>query len=220
MTTTIDTPPANVPDINDPTTFAARAAAWVAWQKIAFPQVEAVRDETEEAQTAALAAAGYAGAWSGLSGALAIPASVYHDDALWFLLEDLADVTAKEPGVDAEWERIATGYSGGTYTGDVSYLAAMLTPPVTLTGTTPALDPSDGISRLWTLTANSTPTDSLANGAHMILGIDDGSSYTVTWPTITWLTAGAVAPTLAATGYTFVLLFKMGSTLYGAKIGV
>jgi hypothetical protein len=48
--TTITTPPADVPDINDPVTFAARAAAWVAWQDVAFPQVNLVRTEILTAQ--------------------------------------------------------------------------------------------------------------------------------------------------------------------------
>jgi hypothetical protein len=45
--------------------------------------------------------------------------------------------------------------------------------------------------------------------------IDDGSSYTVTWPTMTW--ASGSAPTLATTGYTTVVLWHQGG-LYGAVV--
>jgi hypothetical protein len=86
-----------------------------------------------------------------------------------------------------------------------------------LSGTTPAFDPGNGTIQTWTLSANSTPTDSLATGESMLLLVADGTAYTVTWPTMTWV--GGSAPTLATSGYTVIELFKVGTTLYGAKIG-
>lgn len=82
-----------------------------------------------------------------------------------------------------------------------------------LTGT--ALDPANGTVQTKTLSANTTFTDSLATGQSMILGIDDGTAYTVTWPTITWTTNPASAPTLPTSGYLWVVLWKVGTTLYG-----
>ena len=82
-----------------------------------------------------------------------------------------------------------------------------------LSGT--ALNPANGTVQTKTLASSVTLTDSLATGQSIILGIDDGSAYTVTWPTITWTTTPATAPTLATTGYTWVTLWKVGSTLYG-----
>jgi len=87
----------------------------------------------------------------------------------------------------------------------------------TLTGTTPALDPANGTIQTWTLTANSTPTDSLAAGESLTLMVDDGTARTITWPTITWV--GGSAPTLATTGFTVIVLWKVGSTLYGKYVG-
>lgn len=89
----------------------------------------------------------------------------------------------------------------------------------TVSGTTPALDPINGTIQVWTLTANSTPTDSIGAGESLTLMIDDGSAYTVTWPTMTWVNNGGSAPTLATSGYTTVTLWKVGSTLYGALVG-
>lgn len=88
-----------------------------------------------------------------------------------------------------------------------------------LSGTTPALDPGNGTIQTWTLSANSTPTDSLAAGESMILMIDDDTDRTITWPTITWVNNGGLAPDLASTGYTVIVLWKVSTTLYGALVG-
>lgn len=86
----------------------------------------------------------------------------------------------------------------------------------TLTGT--ALDPGNGSLQTKTLAANTTFTDSLQAGQSMVLHLGAGASYTVTWPTITWVTAsGDTAPTLTADD---VLVFwKISTTLYGAYVG-
>lgn len=78
-----------------------------------------------------------------------------------------------------------------------------------------ALNPANGTVQTITLTGNTTFTDSLTTGQSMILGIDDGTAYTVTWPTITWTTNPVAAPTLPTSGYLWVVLWKVGSTLYG-----
>lgn len=53
--------------------------------------------------SAIVATANYKGLWSSLSGALAIPASVYHLGKFWTLTTSLANVSLKVPGTDAEW---------------------------------------------------------------------------------------------------------------------
>lgn len=88
-----------------------------------------------------------------------------------------------------------------------------------VTGTTPALEPANGSIQTWTLTGNSTPTDSVATGEAITLMIEDGTAYTITWPTITWVNNGGAAPTLATTGYTVIALWKVSTTLYGALVG-
>lgn len=87
-----------------------------------------------------------------------------------------------------------------------------------LSGTTPALNPANGTVQTWTLSGNSTPTNGLtATGQSMTLMVDDGSSYTITWPTMTWV--GGSAPTLATTGYNVIELWRVGTVLYGAYLG-
>jgi len=70
------------------------------------------------------AAFNFLGLWVDQAGALAVPASVYHDDKQWQLLEDLADVTASEPGVDPEWLDMSFGAQ--------IHAATAKTPPVDL----------------------------------------------------------------------------------------
>jgi hypothetical protein len=84
----------------------------------------------------------------------------------------------------------------------------------TLTGTSPAFSLANGGIQMWTLSGASTPTDSLSDGEAILLGIDDGSSNTITWPAGTWINNAGAEPTLAATGYTWVVAFKSGSALY------
>jgi hypothetical protein len=78
---------------------------------------------------------------------------------------------------------------------------------------------SRGSIQTITLTANSSPTDSLVNGQSLTLMIDDGTAYTITWPSVTWKTNGGAAPTLNTSGYTVIQLWKVASVLYGARVG-
>lgn len=61
------------------------------------------------ADTAALVAAGlgnFIGLWSAQTGAKTVPTSVSHNGVLWYLLSNIADITAKTPGVASEWAAI------------------------------------------------------------------------------------------------------------------
>lgn len=80
------------------------------------------------------------------------------------------------------------------------------------------LNPANGTVQLWTLGANRSPTaTSFAAGQSMTLMVADGTAYTITWPSVTWV--GGSAPTLATTGYTVIELWEVGTTLYGALVG-
>lgn len=84
------------------------------------------------------------------------------------------------------------------------------------------LNPVNGGIQTWTLGANRTATaGSFVAGQSLILGIDDGSAYSLTWPTITWTKVGGsgTTPTLTATGRTWIVLWKVGTTLYGSLLG-
>lgn len=89
-----------------------------------------------------------------------------------------------------------------------------------LSGTTPAFTEANGSIQTWTLSGASTPTDSLTTGQSLILQITPGA-YSITWPSVTWTKQGGsgAAPTLYSAGKTNVILWKVGSTLYGSHLG-
>lgn len=85
-----------------------------------------------------------------------------------------------------------------------------------LSGT--AFDATNGAVQTKTLAANTTFTDSLSSGDAIVLQLEAGASYTVTWPTMTWVTSGGnVAPTLTAKDT--LVFWKVSTTLYGAYVG-
>ena len=109
--------------------------------------------------------------------------------------------------------------AGGTFTGTIIVEDAINENIFAITdASSVALDPDNGMVQTWTLGANRTATDSLTTGQSMLLIVTStGSSYTLTWPTMTW--KGGSAPTLGGATPTAIELFKVGSTLYGATIG-
>jgi hypothetical protein len=91
-----------------------------------------------------------------------------------------------------------------------------------VTGTTPALSPNNGTIQTWTLSGASTPTaGTWAAGQSLTLMVDDGTAYTITWSSLSvvWKTDAGVAPTLNTSGETAIQLWKVGTTIYGARVG-
>jgi hypothetical protein len=89
-----------------------------------------------------------------------------------------------------------------------------------VTGATPALLATNGAVQTWTLTAASTPTNSLTSGQSIILVITPGS-FAITWPSVIWTRIGGsgVLPSLFTAGKTTVVLWQVGSNLYGSHLG-
>jgi hypothetical protein len=86
------------------------------------------------------------------------------------------------------------------------------------------IDPANGSIQVVTLGASRTPAaTNFEAGQVVLLGIDDGTAYTITWSTVnpTWVKAGgtASAPTLATTGYTWIMLWKVSTTIYATEVG-
>ena len=89
------------------------------------------------------------------------------------------------------------------------------------------IDPGNGSIQLITLGASRTPkATNFAAGETVILMVDDGSAYTITWTDTTfgasgvlWKTNGGVAPTLNTAGYTVIVLWEVGTQIYGARVG-
>jgi hypothetical protein len=81
-----------------------------------------------------------------------------------------------------------------------------------------ALNPANGTVQTCALTGDPTFTDSIGSGQSIVLRLTNGASYTVTWPTTTWVTAGGnTAPVLTAADT--LVFWDIGGTLYGAYVG-
>jgi hypothetical protein len=81
-----------------------------------------------------------------------------------------------------------------------------------------ALNPANGSIQTCAAAGTVTFTDSLAAGQSLLLMLTGGSTYTINWPTVTWVTgAGNLAPThTASDAYAF---WKISTTLYATYIG-
>ena len=70
-----------------------------------------------------------------------------------------------------------------------------------------------------TLGANITITSALNAGDSVILMVDDGSAYSITWSGFTWANNDGVAPTLITTGFNVFTVWKIGTVTYIAYAG-
>lgn len=77
------------------------------------------------------------------------------------------------------------------------------------------IDRNNGGIQEYTLTADETISVTMNNGQSLTLHLSAGDSYTVTWPTMTWVSGSA--PTLTADDV--IEFWQVGSTLYGAYVG-
>ena len=111
---------------------------------------------------------------------------------------------------------------------DPAIIGTILEDVYTITdGSAFEIDPGNGSVQLITLGASRTPkATNFAAGESVILMVDDGSAYTITWTDTTfgtsgvvWKTNAAAAPTLNTSGYTAIVLWKVGSQVYGARVG-
>lgn len=94
----------------------------------------------------------------------------------------------------------------------------------TITDSSFDINPLNGSIQIVTLTANRTSTAaSFDEGLLVLLGVDDGNAYTINWASVnpTWVRQGgsALAPILSTTGYTWILLWKVGTVIYAGEVG-
>jgi hypothetical protein len=143
---------------------------------------------------------GVSGLGTGIATFLATPSSA-----------NLASAVTDETGSGALVFGTAPALSNPTVTGYTETVYA-------LSGT--AIDPANGTIQTKTLGSNTTFTESLADGQSVVLMLNP-VTYTVTWPTMTWInTSGSgSAPTLEASSTNVVIVWQVGSTVYGNWAG-
>ena len=86
------------------------------------------------------------------------------------------------------------------------------------------IDPANGSIQVVTLGADRTPAaTNFEAGQVVLLGINDGTGFNINWSTVnpTWVKAGgtASAPSLATTGFTWIMLWEVGTTIYASEVG-
>jgi len=80
------------------------------------------------------------------------------------------------------------------------------------------LDPANGGIQTKTLSGNTTFTESLESGQSVLLMLENGATYTVTWPAVSWVSnIGNIAPTL--TNKDAIVFWQVGATVYGNYLG-
>jgi hypothetical protein len=182
--------------------------------------ISGVNADATTASNAAIAAAASASAAASTAGA-----------DLWVSGTSYAEGDAAISPTDYLTYRANTATSGTTdpsASGDWVQINITATSTNTLTNKTirdtvyalsgTAFDATNGAVQTKTLATNTTFTDSLSSGDAIVLQLEAGASYTVTWPTMTWVTSGGnVAPTLTAKDT--LVFWKVSSVLYGAYTG-
>ncbi len=137
--------------------------------------------------------------------------------------------TIKGSGTKTAWT-ISQSAPGGatlganTFTGNQTFAETTDTVFTITDGAAFEIDPTNGNIQTVTLGDNRTPAaTNFAARQAILLGENDGSAYAITWTTVapTWVKAGgtASAPTLATTGYTWILFWKVGAVIYAAEAG-
>lgn len=81
-----------------------------------------------------------------------------------------------------------------------------------------ALNPSNGTIQTCAAAGTVTFTDSLSAGQSIVLMLTGATTYTINWPTVTWISSTGNTPPVATASMSIVF-FKVSTTLYGAFVG-
>jgi hypothetical protein len=159
-----------------------------------------------------------------LSGTTSAPTAASGDSST--SIATTAFVSAAVSGV-AKLDTVQTFTAVQTLT-DPAIIGTILEDVFTISdGAAFEVDPGNGSIQVITLGASRTPkATNFAAGEAVTLMVDDGSAYTLTWTDATWGGSGVVwktnagaAPTLNTTGYTVITFWKVGTQIYGARVG-
>jgi hypothetical protein len=238
--TALPTPPSR----DDPTNFSARGDAFLGALPAFATEANALAVDVNADAVAAAADATAAEAAAAAATAAAnvtkwVSGTTYTEGVVvWSPITYLSYRRKSTGGGTTDPSADSTNWAQAAGTGDVTQTgtqtltnktlaAAVLNDGYTeevfaVTGTTPALSPTNGSIQTWTLSGNSTPTaGTWASGQSLTLMVDDDTAYTIDWSSVavTWKTNGGTAPTLNTTGFTAIQLWKVDTVIYGARVG-
>lgn len=128
--------------------------------------------------------------------------------------------TAAQAALDLKQATLVSGTNIKTLNGasllGSSDIDTFLETVYTLSGT--AMDKDNGTIQTITFSANTTLTSSLSSGESITLHMINASSYTITFPTITWVTGdGNTLPEFTSSDV--IVIWNVSGTLYGAYVG-
>lgn len=158
---------------------------------------------TEMARDTAMGVANFKGDWVNLSGSLARPATVQHNNSVWLLMRDVANVAAEVPGVSTAWvNQTARVSSVMGRTGDVIGLteaaavslgaAAMSTAPLgqwaifISSGTAGSDWPTTLGTACWNVFTFGTSTRKTQRASQVLAGAQQGWTYERQLQDTTW----------------------------------
>ena len=167
----------------------------------------------------------------------------------WLLTAGLIGITGQAFAADTVAPKVTASVAPGTYTSAQTFTLSVTdnvdTAPkiyYTKDGSVPTTNSSyyksglkikvvdKGVSRdLWlrTLAVDSSGNSRIQSfnyyiqSAPVVTPSVTAGSYTVTWPTVTWSKVGGsgTAPSLTATGINWVVLWKVGGSIFGSFLG-
>ncbi|MEA2091222.1 MAG: hypothetical protein U9O83_02520 [Campylobacterota bacterium] len=174
--------------------------------------------EAADSASSALAGSNNKGNWSALTGALNIPASVNHNDSVWMLNVNLADVTLSEPtDVNSDWTEISVNQADLDLKADKDN-PAFIGSITEETAAMPAdeINPTNGTIQTKTMAGDETWTEALADGQSLIIHLTSaGFTVSGVWDTLTWV--GGSQPILSTVDA--IVFYKIGATLFGKHLG-
>lgn len=202
------------PSRGNPSTFAALADAFLA----------ALPDFGDVMETLALAASegSFQGAYAG--GTTYSKGQTVVDGGIFYVSLQNANTGHTPSSSSAWWYAPLDGFLSKT---DPAITGTIKEDIYTITdGAAFEIDPGNGSIQKITLTASRTPKfTNFQNGESILLLVDDGTSYTLTWTDTTAGASGvkwkdaASAPSLDATAMTGIILWKFGGQVYGVNAG-